>query len=366
MTSGQHALMPQSHERKRLLTGDRPTGKLHLGHWVGSVQNRVRFQDLYECFFIIADLHVLTTKREKQDILDTRENIRHMVIDYLSCGIDPKKSTIFLQSAIPQTAELNLIFEMFVSLNRLSGLPSIKEMAKNANIEAESIPFGLVGYPVLQSADICLPKAHYVPVGKDNEAHIELARDIVRRFNMTYGDVLPLPEAILSDIPSLIGTDGKGKMSKSAGNTIMLSDDSKTVEKKVASMYTDPNRVHAHLPGTVEGNPVFIFHDAFNPLKDEVEEFKRRYREGSIGDVEIKKRLSEVINQFLSPMRERRKEIENDHGYVESIIVEGTQKMADVAAATIKEMKSAMGLSGTWNKFYRVAQDRKKIRDASS
>lgn len=346
--------------KKRLLTGDRPTGKLHIGHWVGSIQNRVRFQDEYECFFIIADLHVLTTKREKQDILNTRENIRQAVIDYLSCGIDPEKSTIFLQSAIPETAELNLIFQMFVSLNRLSGLPSIKEMAKNAHIEPESVPFGLLGYPILQTADIALPKAHLVPVGKDNEAHIEVARDIVRRFNMTYGDILPLPEALLSDIPSLIGTDGQGKMSKSAGNTIMLSDDVKAVEKRVAAMYTDPNRVHANVPGTVEGNPVFIYHDAFNPLKDEVLEFKRRYREGTIGDVEVKKRLAEVINQFLDPIRERRRDIEADAGYVESVLVEGTERMREVAAQTLKEVKSAMGLSGTWTKFRKAAQEHAK------
>lgn len=342
---------------KRLLTGDRPTGKLHLGHYVGSIANRVRFQEKYECFFIIADLHVLTTKREKQDILDTRVNIRETMLDYLSCGIDPAKSTIFLQSAIPEVAELNLIFEMLVSVNRLQGLPSLKEMAKNAHIEPESVPFGLLGYPVLQTADICLPKAHYVPIGKDNEAHIELARDIVRRFNMTYGDILPMPEAILSDISSLIGTDGKGKMSKSAGNTIMLSDDARSVEKKVAGMYTDPNRVHANVPGTVEGNPVFIFHDAFNPLKDEVEDFKRRYREGAIGDVEIKGRLAQCINQFLEPIREKRKFFESQHGYVEKILVEGTQKMSDIAASTMKDIKSAMGISGTWNKLCRVAKE---------
>lgn len=344
-------------DNKRLLTGDRPTGKLHLGHYVGSIQNRVLLQDKYECFFIIADLHVLTTKREKQDILDIRGHIKEMMLDYLSCGIDPSKSTIFLQSAIPEISELNLIFEMLIPINRLQGLPSLKEMAKNAHIEPESVPFGLIGYPVLQTADIVLPKAHYVPVGKDNEAHIELARDIVRRFNMSYGDILPMPEAILSDIPSLIGTDGKGKMSKSAGNTIMLSDDAKTVEKKVAAMYTDPNRVHANVPGTVEGNPVFIFHDAFNPQKAEVEEFKRRYREGSIGDVEIKKRLAEAINQFLEPIRVKRKEFEAHHGYVEKILVEGTQKMSDIAAASMKEVKSAMGLSGTWKKICQAAKE---------
>lgn len=347
-------------EKKRILTGDRPTGKLHLGHWVGSLQNRLKFQDQFDCYFIIADLHVLTTKREKQDILDTRENIREMVLDYLSVGIDPEKSTIFLQSAIPAISELNLFFEMMIGLNRLQGLPSLKEMAKNAKMDEESIPFGLIGYPVLQTADIAAPKAHLVPVGKDNEAHVELCRDILRKFNMTYGEVFTLPEVYLSETPSLIGTDGQGKMSKSANNTIMLSDDAETVEKKVRGMYTDPNRVHAHIPGKVEGNPVFIYHDIFNPHKDEVEYFKTKYRQGDIGDVEIKSSLAHAINQFLAPIRERRKEIESRKGYVESVIYEGTLRMNEVADRTLKEVKSAMGISGTWNKISRVAREREK------
>ncbi len=345
--------------RKRILTGDRPTGRLHLGHWVGSIQNRVRLQDVYDCYFIIADLHVLTTKREKQDIIETRDHVREMMIDYISAGIDPSKSTIFLQSAIPAIYELNLLFEMFISLNRLQGLPSIKEMAKNARIDDESIPFGLIGYPVLQTADIAAPRAHCVPVGKDNEAHIELARDILRRFNMTYGEVFPLPEVILSETPTLVGIDGQGKMSKSAGNTILLSDDSLAVEKKVRGMYTDPNRVHAHIPGKVEGNPLFIYHDIFNPNKDEVLFFKEKYRQGAIGDVEIKTSLANAINLFLQPIREKRKEIEAEKGYVEEIIYEGTERMIEVTSKVLKDVKSAMGLSGTWNKISRLARDRK-------
>ncbi len=346
-------------EKKRILTGDRPTGRLHLGHWVGSIQNRVRFQELYECYFIIADLHVLTTKREKQDILDVREHTKEMVIDYISAGIDPKKSTIFLQSAIPAVYELNLIFEMFVSLNRLQGIPSIKEMARNARIDEESIPFGLLGYPILQTADIASPKAHYVPIGKDNEAHIELSRDILRRFNMTYGEVFPLPEAILSDTPSLIGTDGQGKMSKSAGNTIFLSDDEASVEKKVRAMYTDPNRVHVHVPGKVEGNPLFIYHDIFNPDAREVSYFKEKYREGAIGDVEIKQALIRSINNFLRPIRDKRRLVEADKGYVEEIIYEGTMKMIETTNSVLKEVKSAMGLSGSWSKISRIARERR-------
>jgi len=345
--------------KKRVVTGDRPTGKLHLGHYVGSIANRVALQDKYDCFYFIADLHALTTKREKSDILNMRENIREMMIDYLSCGLDPKRCTIFLQSAIPAVYELNLFFEMFVTINRLQGLPSIKEMARNAHLDPDSVPFGLIGYPVLMAADIVLPKAHLVPVGKDNEAHIEITRDIVRKINALYDANLPEPEILPSDVPSLIGTDGKCKMSKSAGNAIMLSDDERTVEKKIAGAYTDPKRVHANIPGTVEGNPIFIYHDVFNPNKTEVEDFKKRYREGVVGDVEVKQALSFAINRFLDPLREKRKEIEKEKGYVESIIYEGSLHMREIAHETLKELKSAMGISGTWKKLERVAKEHK-------
>ena len=351
-------------QKKRILTGDRPTGHLHLGHWVGSIKNRVALQDAYDCFFIIADLHTLTTKPQKEDILRLREYIHDMVLDYLACGIDPKKSTIYLQSAAPAVYEMNLIFEMLISVARLTGLPSIKEMAKNAHLEEGSVPFGLIGYPVLQTADILMSRAHAVPVGKDNEAHIELSRDIARRFNQYYGEVFPLPEAILSETPTLIGTDGKGKMSKSAHNAIFLSDDWKTVEKKVNGMFTDPNRIHADTPGTVEGNPVFIYHDIFNPDKDEVEDLKTRYRLGTVGDVEVKQKLSAALNAFLEPIREKRKNFELEKGLIEEIIYDGTEKMNAIAAETIKEMRSAMGLGGAWNKISRLARERKKNSNA--
>lgn len=342
--------------KKRLLTGDRPTGLLHLGHYVGSIENRVAMQDQYECYFIIADLHLLTTKPNKEEILKTRDHIQEMVLDYLACGIDPEKATIYLQSACPAVYEMNLIFEMMISLNRLAGLPSLKEMARNAHIDEDNLPFGLVGYPVLQSADILMPRAHIVPVGKDNEAHVELCRDIARKFNQLYGEVLPLPEVKLSEVPTLVGTDGKGKMSKSAGNTIFLSDEASVVEKKVRGMYTDPNRVHAHIPGAVEGNPVFIYHDIFNKNKNEVAELKALYAEGKVGDVDVKTALSKAINQFLDPIREKRKDFQNQKGLVEKIIYEGTQKMIELSGQTLKDMKSAMGLSGTWNKISRIAR----------
>ncbi|MDP1879755.1 MAG: tryptophan--tRNA ligase [Parachlamydiaceae bacterium] len=346
--------------KKRILTGDRPTGLLHLGHYVGSLANRVKLQDQYECFFIIADLHTLTTKPQKEEILRLRDNTREMVLDYLACGIDPKKSTIYLQSATPAVYEMNLIFEMLISLNRLTGLPSLKEMAKNAHLDPDNLPFGLIGYPVLQSADILMARANYVPVGKDNEAHIEFARDVARRFNQLYGEVFPMPEAILSETPTLIGTDGKGKMSKSANNSILLSEDPKSLEKKVKGMFTDPNRLRADQPGTTEGNPVFIYHDIFNKNVDEVNDLKIRYREGKVGDVEVKEKLTLALNKFLDPIREKRKHFEKETGLVEEIIYDGTERMNQISQETVKEMRSAMGLSGAWNKISRIARDRKK------
>jgi tryptophanyl-tRNA synthetase len=349
--------MAEESRKKSLLTGDRPTGKLHLGHWVGSIANRVKLQEQYDCYIIIADLHALTTKREKVDILQMREHITELMIDYISCGIDPQKATIFLQSAIPAVYEINLIFEMFASVNRLEGLPSLKEMAKNAKMDQEGMPFGLLGYPVLQAADLALVRTDIVPVGKDNEAHIELARDIMRRFNIAYGEFFPMPQTIISDISSLIGTDGQGKMSKSAGNAILLSDDEKTVAKKIQGAYTDSNRIRADIPGKVEGNPVFAYHDAFNINKAEVDDFKQRYRSGTVGDVEVKAALVEALNKFLDPIRSRRKEIEKSKGYIESILYQGSMAMADKASETLKEMKSLMGLSGTWNKISRTARE---------
>jgi tryptophanyl-tRNA synthetase len=330
-------------ERKRILTGDRPTGKLHLGHYAGSLQNRVELQDEYDCLFIIADLHMLTTQPEKARIAGVAQNIRDIVLDYLAVGVDPEQSTIFVQSAVPETYELNLLFEMLVSVPRLERLPSLKEMARDANLEV--MPFGLLGYPVLQAADILLPKAHLVPVGKDNEAHVELAREIARRFNRVYGHVFPIPD-VLSEGPVLVGTDGEGKMSKSRGNAILLSDDAEMVNRKVMSMYTDPQRIRADTPGRVEGNPVFIYHDAFNPDLAEVADLKERYRRGKVGDVEVKRKLARAINEFLEPMHERRARYESQPGLVDDILVEGIRRVRDIAQETMEMVYEAMGLYG--------------------
>ena len=344
-------------ERKRILTGDRPTGKMHLGHYVGTLQNRVRLQDEYECFFIIADLHMLTTRPEKEHIAEISQNVREMVLDYLAVGIDPQKSTVYLQSAVHAVYEMNLLLGMLVTLPRLARLPSIKEMARAANLDDETVPFGLIGYPVLQAADILTPRAHLVPVGKDNEAHVEITRELARRFNRMYGEVFPIPEVMIGDVPMLVGTDGQAKMSKSLGNAIFLSDDAKTVHKKVFGMYTDPQRVRADIPGRVEGNPVFIYHDAFNRNREEVEDLKARYRAGQVGDVEVKEKLAAALNRFLDPIRERRAHYAEEKGLVEQIIYEGTLRAQKEGEATLLAMKKAMGLTGIWNRIARRARE---------
>jgi tryptophanyl-tRNA synthetase len=328
--------------RRRILTGDRPTGKLHLGHWTGSIQNRVRLQDEYDCYFIIADLHTLTTRPEKDAIAEVPGNIREMVLDYLALGIDPERSTIFVQSAIPETAELNLIFGMLVSLPRLERLPTIKEMADAAHLDV--LPFGLVGYPVLQAADILLPRADVVPVGKDNVPHVEITREIARRFNFLYGDVFPEPEALVSEVPSLPGIYGMQKMSKSLGNAILISDPPAAVRERVMQMYTDPNRVRADIPGRVEGNPVFIYHDAFNEDRAEVDDLKERYRAGRVGDVEVKKKLIRALEGFLAPVRERRAALAARPRIVDEILHAGNEAVRDVARETMERVRDAMGL----------------------
>lgn len=341
-------------ERKRILTGDRPTGTLHLGHYVGSLQRRVQLQNEYECFFIIADLHTLTTKPDRESIGKIGEHAAAIVLDYLAAGIDPDTTTIFLQSAVPEVYELNLLFEMMVTVPRLQRLPSLKEMARGANLG--EMPFGLLGYPVLQSADILLPRAHLVPVGKDNEAHVELTREIARRFNAMYGPVFPLPEALIGEVATLVGTDGGAKMSKSLGNAIMLSDDEATVNKKVRGMFTDPNRIRADVPGRVEGNPVFLYHDAFNTNADEVEALKTRYRAGAVGDVEVKAKLAAALNTFLAPMRARRARYADRPGLAESILHRGTLRMRAEAQTTLRIVRKAMGSAGVWNRIRRKAE----------
>lgn len=326
--------------RGRLLTGDRPTGPLHLGHYVGSLENRLRLQEEYECFFIIADLHVLTTAYE--DTAAIGSNVRELVLDYLSVGIDPNKSTIYLQSLVPEVSEIALLFGMLVSVPRLQRDPTLKSVMRDLQLETASL--GLLSYPVLMAADILMVRGEVVPVGKDNVAHIEVTREIARRFNSTYGPVFPEPQALVGRVPLLVGTDGKAKMSKSVGNAIFLSDDEKTVERRVMSMYTDPTRIHATDPGHVRGNPVFAYHDAFNPARAEVAALKRRYRAGRVGDVEVKRKLAGALNTFLAPIRERRQHYAEDASLADRVIREGSERARAEAAATLAEMKQAMKL----------------------
>jgi tryptophanyl-tRNA synthetase len=329
--------------RPRLLTGDRPTGRLHLGHYVGSLANRVRLQREYDAFFIVADLHTLTTRPEREHIREIPGHICEIVLDYLAVGIDPEISTIFVQSAIPETYELNLLFEMLVTVPRLERLPTLKDMARDADLD--TLPFGLLGYPVLQAADILLPRAHIVPVGKDNQAHVEVAREIARRFNLLYGPVFPEPDVLIGDVPTLVGTDGNAKMSKSLDNAIYLSDDAAAVEAKVRGMYTDPRRLRATDPGTVEGNPVFAYHDAFNPDKDEVAELKERYRAGKVGDVEVKAKLARALDAFLGPIRERRAFYAARPLLLQDVLAAGIRRMRAEAGETMRLVREAAGLN---------------------
>jgi tryptophanyl-tRNA synthetase len=326
---------------KRILTGDRPTGKLHLGHYVGSLKNRVKLQDEYETYIIIADLHALTTKPSLADTKKFKENIHEMMLDYLSVGLNPEKVTFYIQSMIP---ELFTIFSMLTTVPRLERIPSLKDVMRDAHLEQPS--FGLLGYPALQSADILMVRANLVPVGKDQESHLEITREIARDFNKTYSEVFPVPEALIIG-GTLPGLDGAGKMSKSAGNDIKLSDSVEEVEKKVMSMYTDPTRIKATDPGHVEGNPVFIYLDAFCDEREvgEVGEYKKRYLAGEVGDVEVKKYLVGVLNRFLEPIRQKRAEYEAKPEVVEKILREGTEKAREEAQKTLLEVKRAMELN---------------------
>jgi tryptophanyl-tRNA synthetase len=336
---------------KRILTGDRPTGRLHLGHWVGSLATRVKLQYEYETIILVADLHMLTTKRSREDIRQILSNARGLVLDYLASGIDPERSAIYLQSAVPETHELHTYMQNLVTVNRLLRLPSIKQMAQDANIADESLPFGLLGYPVLQAADILLARAHLVPVGRDNLAHVEITRELARQFNLTYGPVFPEPEPLLSDTAALVGTDNRGKMSKSAGNAIFLSDDEQTVAAKVKEMFTDPKRIHADIPGMVEGNPVFVYHRIFNADRSEVADLETRYRAGKVGDREVKEKLVLALNNFLTPFRERMALYRRKPALVDEIIWTGTLRMRQIATETMREVRAKMGIDRVWKEI---------------
>lgn len=329
--------------KKRILTGDRPTGPLHLGHYVGSLQNRVKLQEEYEQFVMLADVQALTDNFDNPQKI--RANITEVTLDYLAVGIDPAKTTIFLQSAIPQIAELTVFYMNLVTVARLQRNPTVKDEMKQKGMD-DSVPLGFLAYPVSQAADITSVNAHLVPVGEDQLPMLEQTREIVRKFNSLYGQVLVEPEALLGSFPRLVGTDGNAKMSKSLANAIYLTDSSEEVEKKIKGMYTDPKRLHATDPGKVEGNPVFIYLDAFGTHsdKDAIADFKSRYEEGKVGDVEVKQYLIKALNNFLDPIRKRRQEYKNKPELVQKILQEGTDKTYAVAQKTLQEVKKAMKL----------------------
>ncbi len=326
--------------KNRILTGDRPTGPLHLGHYIGSLQNRVKSQKTHDSFYVIADLHTLTTRPGKEQIKQLKEFIYQIVLDYLAAGIDPEQATIFVQSSVPGISELNTLLGMLVSAPRLERIPSLEETARAESLD--TMPFGLLGYPVLMVADILLPRANLVPVGTDNQGNVELARELARRFNHLYGEVFPIPEIEMEG--TLIGTDGKAKMSKSLNNAIYLSDTTSVVEEKVMGMSTAPNRTRADVPGKVEDNPVFIYHNLFNQDREEVLELEERYRQGKVGDVEVKRKLVQAVNDFLEPLRQRRADFTHHQGIVMDILSKGAMRMQDESQETLALVREAMGL----------------------
>ena len=318
----------------------RPTGKLHLGHLLGALNNWVALQEKYDCFYFVADWHALTS-----DYADTSEltaNAIDNAADWIAAGLDPERSTFFLQSLVPEHAELHLLLSMIIPIPWLERVPTYKEQQEQVT-DKDLSTYGFLGYPLLQTADIIIYDAHYVPVGEDQVPHLELSREVVRRFHGFYGDVFVEPQPLLTHFPRLPGLDNR-KMSKSYGNAINLTDDPETVKKKVRQMYTDPKRVRADVPGTVEGNPVFIYHDAFNTDKAEVEDLKARYRAGKVGDVEVKDKLSRAMNAALEPLRERRAAVLQTPGRVREILFEGSARARKVAMETMERVRDSVKL----------------------
>src|SRR5215467_4727505 len=330
--------------RLRVVSGMRPTGLLHIGHLVGALGNWVPLQDKYDCFYFVADWHALTS-----DFADTGQltaNAYENVADWIGAGLDPEKSTFFIQSLVPEHAELYLLLSMVVPVPWLERVPTYKEQQENLK-DKDLSSIGFLGYPLLQTADVAMYDARLVPVGADQVAHLELAREVVRRFNKLFGDILVEPEPMLTEEGTrrLPGLDGDKKMSKSLGNTIHLSDTADEVTKKVRQMYTDPKRIRADIPGTVEGNPVFTYHDAFNPSTAEVEDLKARYRAGKVGDVEVKTKLARALNAYLDPIRERRAAVLAKPDRLREILFEGSKRARGVAVETMERVRDAVKLT---------------------
>ena len=332
--------------KKVILTGDRPTGKLHLGHYTGSLKNRVALQNTgdYEMYIMIADQQALTDNaKDPQKIINS---VMEVTMDYLAVGLDPEKVNIFIHSQIPELAELTAYYLNLVSVARLNRNPTVKEEIKQKSFGGEGVPAGFFVYPVSQAADITAFKADLVPVGNDQKPMIEQTREVVRSFNNIYGDVLVEPEGMYPEgiQGRMPGIDGKAKMSKSLGNAIYLSDDEETVKKKVMSMYTDPNHIRVEDPGCVENNTVFTYLDAFYKDKEHLEELKAHYRRGGLGDVKLKRLLINVLEEELAPIRARRKELEENKEYLYEVLRKGSENARKVAAQTLKEAREAMGI----------------------
>ena len=331
-----------SEKQARVVSGMRPTGQLHLGHLVGALNNWVSLQAELDCFYFVADWHALTSDFADSSKVTTfaYEN----VADWIAAGLDPEKSTLFVQSLVPEHAELYLLMSMVVPVPWLERVPTYKEQQENLR-DKDLSSIGFLGYPLLQTADVALYDGKFVPVGEDQVAHLELARESVRRFNNFFGEVLVEPQPRLTKFGRLPGLDGDKKMSKSLGNSIHLSDSAEDVKKKVRQMYTDPKRVRADIPGTVEGNPVFIYHDAFNPNLEEVDDLKARYRAGTVGDVEVKTKLATALNAHLDPIRERRAAVLAKPGAIRDILFEGSRRARIVAVETMARVREAMNMS---------------------
>ena len=330
-----------------LLTGDRPTGKLHIGHYIGSLKNRVKLQNSgkYDPYIMIADTQALTDNARNPEKI--RNSLIQVALDYLAVGIDPSKSTIYVQSQIPALFELTSYYMDLVTVARLERNPTVKTEIKQKDFK-DSIPVGFLNYPVSQAADITAFKATIVPVGGDQEPMLEQTREIVRTFNRVYNtDILVEPKGYFPPKGSgrLPGLDGNAKMSKSLGNCIYLSDDAKTVQKKVMSMYTDPNHIHVEDPGKVEGNTVFTYLDVFDPDKDKVAELKAEYQKGGLGDVKIKRYLNKVLEAELAPIRERREKYAQDEDAIYEMLLEGSKKANTVANETLEQVRDAIGLN---------------------
>lgn len=328
-------------DKKRILTGIRPTGALHLGHYVGALKNWLELQYEYDCYFLIADYQALGDHFEDIDLI--RDSVLDVTLDWLAVGLDPERSSFVVQSYIPAHAELTMLLSFVTPLGMLERNPTLKSELDSLPVESRTV--GFYNYPMSQVADILLPRAHLVPVGEDQAPHVEMTREVARKFNRMFARVFPEPTALIGDVGRLVGIDGNAKMSKSKGNAIMLSDDADTVAKKVRSMFTDPNRIRADIPGRVEGNPVFEYHDAFNPDVDQVDDFKSRYREGKVGDVEVKVALTEAINAFLDPIRERRNEFAEDMYYIEEVLMDGVERGRVIADETMMRVRDAMRIS---------------------